>query len=188
VAHSSVKGQLMNKTCSACGASLPIEQFYKCSTSKDGRFGRCKECVIKAQRKRYDTKRHDDAWVWSERNRRRESAKRIGRKRVNLPDRSPTEKQLAQRPARNALIKRLPPCEKGKQYHHWSYAREDAVNVFSFTLDEHRRIHRYMVWDAEQLKYRRLDGVLLDTRVAAQRYYDYVLSLQDGEYPVNPPS
>jgi len=35
------------KRCSKCGESKPLEEFYKASTSKDGRRGDCKTCFSK---------------------------------------------------------------------------------------------------------------------------------------------
>ena len=40
-----------------------------------------------------------------------------------------------------------------------------------------------MNYDNERKMYRRLDGVLLDTREDAERYYDYILTLARNEYP-----
>lgn len=35
------------KLCPKCERVLPVEQFYHCQRSKDGRNSTCRECVIK---------------------------------------------------------------------------------------------------------------------------------------------
>ena len=44
-------GQTSTKTCIKCGESLPLSQFYKHATSKDGVRNECKACRIKNQNK-----------------------------------------------------------------------------------------------------------------------------------------
>lgn len=41
------------KTCSKCGVSKDLPDFYKHETAPDGRRGDCKACVLTARRVRY---------------------------------------------------------------------------------------------------------------------------------------
>lgn len=176
----------MNKPCFKCGKVLPLENFYRHPKMGDGHLGKCKDCTKLDAKTHYALKCQDKAFVWQERARGREKAKRLGY--VSCKKYKPrNHKQLSQMFARNKVARELDPCEAGFHYHHWSYQKQDAIDVFKLTVQDHMRVHRYMVYDEDQLRYRRLDGMLLDTRDASQRYYDYVLSLSDGEYPRNPP-
>jgi hypothetical protein len=39
------------RKCKSCGLVLPLEEFYKTGTSKDGRRFKCKDCVLATHRK-----------------------------------------------------------------------------------------------------------------------------------------
>ena len=71
------------------------------------------------------------------------------------------------------MSQHLRPETKGNQLHHWSYKPEHAKDVIELSVKEHSKIHRYMVYDQEQMMYRRVDNnVLLDTREAHIAYYE----------------
>ena len=80
------------------------------------------------------------------------------------------------------------PVPDGMDRHHWSYNEEHRKDIIPLTTKDHAKIHRYMTFDKSVLMYRQLDGKLLNTKAKARRYYDYVLTLDDGEYPANPPN
>lgn len=48
-----------SKTCTRCGASKPLSEFYKWKRSKDGLTAACKEC-IRAARREYVAEHHEE--------------------------------------------------------------------------------------------------------------------------------
>jgi hypothetical protein len=48
-----------SKTCTRCGASKPLSEFYKWKHSKDGLTAGCKEC-IRAARREYVAEHHEE--------------------------------------------------------------------------------------------------------------------------------
>ena len=44
--------ELNTKKCKACGKTLPIDQFYKAKSMKDGRISFCKSCYLEKRRKK----------------------------------------------------------------------------------------------------------------------------------------
>ena len=49
----------MNKTCTRCGISKPLDEFHKSKDSKNGRRSDCKECIKKRSRKYYQEHRDE---------------------------------------------------------------------------------------------------------------------------------
>ena len=58
----------------------------------------------------------------------------------------------------------MKPKTKGNHLHHWSYNNGHEKDVIELPLAAHYKAHRYMIYDPEQMMYRKLDGILLDTR------------------------
>ena len=44
----------MDKTCSKCGATKPVESFTRKKSGRDGYNAKCKECTRQASKKHYD--------------------------------------------------------------------------------------------------------------------------------------
>lgn len=54
------------KKCKKCGRELPLEAFGNLSTSPDGKYDRCKECVNKQQRDDYARRKAKEQGISTE--------------------------------------------------------------------------------------------------------------------------
>lgn len=54
------------KKCKRCGRELPLEAFGNLSTSPDGKYDRCKECVNRQQRDEYARRKAKEQGITSE--------------------------------------------------------------------------------------------------------------------------
>jgi len=50
----------MNKTCSECGVSKPIERFHRHAGMASGYYNQCKLCMAQSQRNRRHEQRQPD--------------------------------------------------------------------------------------------------------------------------------
>jgi hypothetical protein len=149
------------KRCFRCGEEKSEGEFYVHRQMADGHLGKCKVCARRDTAFARQKLASDPEWVQKEMLRQREKASRQLRK---FP-----EKLLARNAVRS--IGRMP----GRHLHHWSYLAEHRKDVLVLTSREHRIIHCQMTYDREQMKYRRLDGTLIDTRDQAQTFYKSIL-------------
>ena len=58
----------------------------------------------------------------------------------------------------------------GFDAHHWSYNEEHRTDIIHLPPKEHRKLHRYSVYDQERMMYRRTDGSLIDSKGACIKY------------------
>lgn len=148
----------MDKTCFKCGLRQPIEEFYKHPQMADGHLGKCKTCTREdSENRRRLKERTDPEWVRKEAERQREKARKVN---ASFPE------ILRARRAVRSLGR-----SKEYHWHHWSYHEEHKRDVFKLKPEDHRKAHRYMIYDSQQLMYRRCDTmILLDTRECHELY------------------
>jgi hypothetical protein len=144
----------------------------------DGLLGKCKDCTKKDTKERADVLILDPEWVEKEQERHREKYHRLEYKEVHKPtaamkkghmqtyyDKYP-EKKLAR-----IISQRIKPAVKGNTMHHWNYSAEFAKDVIELSFKDHKKAHRFMVYDQEQMMYRRYDtNELLDTRESHEKF------------------
>jgi len=77
--------------------------------------------------------------------------------------------------------KRAVKCVHNKKYnhgdnhhHHWSYNKQHVYDWILLAPIEHKFIHKYIIYDQEQMMYRNLDGILLDTKESHIEYFEEV--------------
>lgn len=82
----------------------------------------------------------------------------------------------AKYPERKKAANAIQHLEKtsGFDRHHWSYNEEHWKDVIYITRSIHRIAHKFMIYDQERMMFRKLDGVLLDTR---EEHLEYINSL-----------
>lgn len=158
----------MHKQCIRCGESKHLEEFPKARGSK--REGRCKLCKHERQKERLQAdpvareRRRRQAAAWRERNPGAAAASvRASYQRHKLKqtqerrDRYRAEKHKdCARAAVQFAIRRLelPPVTEraclqcggqAQHYHHWSYLKQDWLDVMPLCRRCHKRVHRSII-------------------------------------------
>ena len=151
------------KKCFKCGKEKDRSEFYKHPQMGDGLLGKCKECTKIDSKKTYTTKAKNDAWFLKERERTREKFHRLGYSTKEFWEKHPEK-------AKAYIASQRMNTQNGVR-HHWSYLPEHRRDIFDITVQQHHTIHRFMKYDQEQMMYRDLEGVLIDSREKAEAYY-----------------
>ena len=155
------------KVCRCCKVEKSENEFYRAIT-KCGLGSYCKDCQkekVKESRTKYWGKNkniekrlnYNKTFDWSKYYSKRKLL------RMQYP-----EKLLAQTSVR--YIK----TAKGIEKHHWSYNEEHYLDIIQLSYQDHRLLHKRMVYDQEQKMFRKLDGVLLDTKESHIEYMGYL--------------
>ena len=162
------------KTCNICKAQKAKEEYYKHPKTADGFAGKCKSCTKEFSINSYQRRMQNPEFALAERIRSREKSKR--RIRVAPPEEKRREWQQGyverypEKYAARTMATTLPHA-KGFHNHHWSYQEQHFKDVIPLSAQEHKFLHRYLVYDAERKQYRRCtDGILLDTREAHEAF------------------
>ena len=175
------------KKCFRCNIEKPLSEFYTHPRMADGHLNKCKECTKSDSQAKYLETMNDPAKKFKEAVRQAEKQakyRKMGTAAVGDGMRGERdqrtkypEKYMARSLSQHIAIK------NGEHRHHWSYNQEHSRDVIIMPKLDHIQIHRYIVYDQERKMYRRLDGVLVDTREHAEQYYEYVLSLEKRRFP-----
>lgn len=157
------------KICFKCGKEKPVSEYYKHKGMADGFLNKCKVCAKSDTQSRYYENIEDSVFKQKEQKRGREKYRRLYRysskanrkSNIRYNEKFP-EKYLA----KNASGKLKAPFE-GAEKHHWSYNKEHYKDVIWLTKQQHKKGHRFIIYDQERKMYRRYDNnELLDTKVS----------------------
>ena len=155
-----------SKKCFKCLEWKPLTEFYAHKKMADGHLGKCKSCTRSDVKKRVDSLANDSSWTTKERKRQRDKTKT---RYQNFPEISVAHNATRQ------LGK-----VKGSCLHHWSYNAPDRLDIINLSIGDHHQLHRYIVYDQEQMMYRRCDtGVLLDSK---QHHIDILDELKKQQH------
>lgn len=154
---------MADKTCTECGKTKPLSEFYEHPMMSDGHLNQCKVCKRAYARRRHYQKMRDPKWRRAERKRGREKARRYGYESETSGRREATAAQTAAERA-------IPSVPSGMERHHWSYNREHWTDVILLKIGYHRALHHQMTYDPRTRFFRTNNGHLLDTKRKHLRY------------------
>lgn len=164
------------RTCTKCGISKPISEFYNAPKNTDKLSKACKDCLKKQSKELYDRKIKDDEF----RLQRNEKARHFARSGKRKKYKQSKEYSIK---IKNSFPEKMSAYNKtrcmsiaGKELHHWSYNKEHHKDIIYLDRKDHRKAHRFMIYDQEQMMYRRFDNnILLDNKEAHVKFINYCL-------------
>lgn len=168
----------MEKICFKCNVKKPLDFFYAHPAMKDGHLNKCKECNKKDVSKNYETNKLVEGYIEKERKRGRKKYHRLYVGKVKNNDNEKLYKKNVEyhakypekRIARLRVANIIKPFD-GAESHHWSYNEEHYKDVIFLSKKEHSKAHRFIIYDQEQMMYRRYDNnILLDTKEAHELF------------------
>ena len=158
------------KVCFKCNREKPLNDFYKHPMMEDGHLNKCKDCAKEDAIQRWNKKMGDEDWHEKEKSRHREKYHRLKyktkHKATTEQRRISTSKYKSKYPERykaNNVSQHLV-CPKNCHRHHWSYNQEHWKDTIIFSIEDHRLLHRNMIYDQTIFMFRNSQGEVLNTK------------------------
>jgi len=175
------------KKCFKCGVEKPLEDFYKHKKMEDGHLGKCKTCTKNdSELRRVKLTLTDPAWVEKEAERQRQKEKRRWHEGLSKPSKERKKKMMdtyakkyPEKEDAKIFIMNKVSCPMGHHRHHWSYKKENHLDVIVLLIEDHFYIHRYLKYYQEEMCYKiKATGELLDTREKHENFINAILKFK----------
>jgi hypothetical protein len=166
------------KTCKICNTNKLLKDFYIHPKTADGYLHKCKDCCKIQAKERFIEKLKDPVWKESERIRNLEKSRLKERKTSRKKGVYKEKYQIyldhkEKFPEKYKIGKMLKhyPKKSTHHLHHWSYNEEHFNDCIELTPQDHKTIHKYIIYDQERFMYRRNDNMeLLDNKKDHEEY------------------
>lgn len=151
------------KVCSKCKKLKELDNFGYRPQGKLKKQSACNQCYreIRAERMKdqsFRKRESENASKWAKRNGYKHTTDQAKKYYQTKRERYP-EKYIA-RSLSNTRNK-----VKGFDRHHWSYNIEHVKDVIELLKNDHKKLHRYIVYDRSTFMYKRRDNMeLLNTK------------------------
>lgn len=169
------------KTCFKCKKEKPLTEFYKHPAMGDGHLGKCKECTRLDTKKRDERRKENEPDYWEkERRRGRNKYHRLyeGTGKAKPENNRRWEAKFPEKKRASSAcgqLKKIKPFD-GAETHHWSYLQEHWKDIIWLSKKDHKKAHRFIIYDQEQKQYRRIDTMeLLDDKQRHEEYIRFVI-------------
>jgi len=166
------------KKCKICNIEKSNTDFYKHPYTKDKLSYKCISCANDVSKKKYNTLKSDPDFILKSRIRAREKYHKYKYKSKKSFD-TDLKYFLKYPEKRKARIaSQYIKIEKGYHKHHWSYNENHYTDIIVLDVSTHHKLHRFLVYDQNFKKYRKIDNnELIDTKDKHIEYINYIKQL-----------
>ena len=169
------------KICFKCNIEKALSEYYKHKQMGDGHLNKCKDCTKNDTKSRLDKLLEDPVFVEKEQKRHRDKYYRLGYKEKHKP--SYEEKKKIMERYSQKYPEKIKAANavghwtsKNGSFHHWSYNDIHFKDVIDISFKDHKKAHRFIIYDQEQKMYRRIDNnELLDTKERHLEWIDWCI-------------